>query len=110
VLIEHRWNFRVPVQTRVSIRRRWFRSTVGTTKDISFEGMYVETPAARELVNNTVQVAIPVSTHMRPTVIKVPGLVVRSTDNGVGLLLADYDDEIFQRLAALLAPALEQRR
>ena len=109
-MIEHRWNFRVPVQTRVSIRRRWFRSTVGTTRDISFEGMYVETPAAQELVNNTVQVAIPLNTHTRPTVIEVPGLVVRGTDNGVGLLLADYDDEIFQRLAALLAPALDQRR
>ncbi|MGA7801694.1 MAG: PilZ domain-containing protein [Gammaproteobacteria bacterium] len=109
-MIEHRWNFRVPVQTRVNIRRRWFRSTTGTIRDISFEGMYVETLNAPELINNTVEVAIPVTNQSRRTVIKVPGLVVRSTDNGIGLLLADYDDEIFQRLAALLAPALDQQR
>lgn len=108
-MIEHRWNLRVPVHTQVSIRRRWLWSTIGTTRNISFEGMYVETPDAQKLNNNTVEVAIPLTADTRAAVIKVPGRVVRSTDSGIGLLLADYDEEIFQRLATLLAPALRQR-
>lgn len=107
-MIEHRWNLRVPVHTQVSIRRRWFRSTIGTTRNISFEGMYVETSNARKLIDYTVEVAIPLTTDPHPSVIKVPGLVVRGTDSGIGLLLADYDEEIFQRLAALLAPAIRR--
>lgn len=101
--MEQRWNIRMPVRTQVCIRSPDTGTIAGRTRDLSFEGMYVETSPDSVSAHTFVQVEFAVRDGANWSVVKTPAMIVRSADDGVGLMFPDYDDRVFDGLALLLA-------
>ncbi len=106
--MEQRWNVRTPFELEVTVHTPEQDAIPGTTRDVSFGGMYVEAaadtrPADKTLVDVTVSID-----GNRET---ISGLVVRSGQQGFGVMFTDLG----QRMLALLhglahgssTPALE---
>lgn len=101
--MEQRWNVRMPVKTPVVIRCADADVVSGRTRDLSFEGMYIEAPPEKVTTSSFVQVEFVVRDGANWALVRAPAVIVRSDGNGVGLMFPDYDDMVFDGLALLLA-------
>ena len=100
--MERRMNLRSPLRLRAVIR---YRDTGGnyrltaTTRNLSFEGAFLETGEIAHLQGSIVRLELHVSPE-DPLIIDA--LVVNSRGDGLGLMFAYYNHEAFERLASLL--------
>lgn len=101
--MEQRWNARMPVRTHVSIRCPDDGMVHGRTRDLSFEGMYVEAPPEKVTSHTFLEVEFVVRDGAKYTPVRVPAMLARTTTDGVGLMFPEYDDKAFDGLALLLA-------
>lgn len=108
--MEQRWNIRMPVRTNVCIRSPDSEAVAGRTRDLSFEGMYVETAPDTVSAHTFVQIEFAVRDGANWAVVKTPAMIVRSEEDGVGLMFPDYDDTVFDGLALLLARYFSQQQ
>ncbi len=106
--MEHRWNVRLPIQTEVALHHPTLGRVRGLTRDISFEGMYVETGPVQ--VDSKVLVSIEFDMGGgHGGMLRIPAFVIRTDHEGIGLMFTDgYDEKIFNGLARVLGGYLDR--
>lgn len=102
--IEHRWNKRQAVDLNVLIKTRLQGSRQALVRNISHGGLFVELPpAAAPLSKHTrVELIFVRSTKRISRILRMPALVVRSTQAGAGLMLLDSNLTVFHALQTQL--------
>ena len=103
--IEHRWSERKPIEMEVFLYHPSTGEIAGKTRDISLEGMYVETNGAELPVNSELEVSFITLTETGPKQHRVPAYVVHGSANGVGLMLRHVDYTDFYALRYMLTAA-----
>jgi len=107
--MEQRWNVRTPLKLYVTIHVPDKDSIPGTTLDVSFGGMHVHVGPEVVLHGNTlVDVTIAIGERLE----SASALVVRSTQESLGLMFTDLSHRMLSLLHTLAhdttaTPALE---
>ena len=102
--IEHRWHKRQAVDLNVLIKARMQGSRQARVRDISHSGLFVELPpAVAPLSKHTrVELIFVRSTKRISRILRMPALVVRSTQAGAGLMLLESSLIAFHALQTQL--------
>lgn len=77
------------------------------TRDLCYEGAFIETLACAHLQGGIVRVELQTPRYGR---IGLDALVLRTGADGVGLMFAYYSTRVFEQLDALLEPEADRRR
>jgi len=89
-MVERRWYPRRSLRTRVALCYGGIGILRGTTRDISAEGIYIETPPVRVPVNAAVEVVFSLDGNAAHR-LRLPALVVRSDEGGIGAMFRRLD-------------------
>ena len=105
--MEHRWSMRKPVAESITLKGTPLGVIEGSVRDISLGGMYVDTGKKPLPVNSTVHLAFPVPNKSEQDkreqeVCMVPAVVVRTTNEGAGLMFQRFAPSTFRLLGSLL--------
>lgn len=100
--VEHRWSPRKPISMEVSLFYPPLGSIKGKTRNISLEGMYVETEGAEIPQQARLEVAFITRQGDREKIHRLPAYVVHSRDKGVGLMLQHVGYNEFDALRYML--------
>ena len=100
--MEHRWSERKPVTMDVTLHYDPVGQISGKTRDISLEGMYVETEGVTIPSRAEVKVLFETNSLGAKQSHCVPAYVVHNQGNGVGLLLRHSGYEDFYALRHML--------
>jgi len=105
---EHRWNERQATDHKVLIYVRPHGSRQARIRDVSTSGLFVELPPCAPLSNNTrVELIFVRSVNRVSRILRVPALVVRTTQSGAGLMFLDSNLMAFR---ALLTQLLAEKK
>lgn len=107
--MEHRMNIRMPVSLPVTVYypgRGGHESCRATIRDLGFGGAFIEAGETAPTKGTIVRVAMEKASG-NPVVIDA--LVLRDDANGLGIMFAYYGDDVFQQLASVLQPVIEQQ-
>ena len=85
--VEHRWSPRKPIAMDVSLIYAPIGSIEGKTRNISLEGMYIETDGSEIPHQARLEVAFTARSGSGNKVYRMPAYVVHSHEKGVGLML-----------------------
>lgn len=108
--MEQRMNIRVPTNLPATVHytgsdgRRTMHTVI---RDLGFGGAFVEAGQMSALKGSIIRVGLGESEQAES--INIDALVLRSSDDGVGLMFAYLDDDVFDQLASLLEPELDKR-
>ena len=94
--MDHRLNNRLPTDVDVELRCPGGSRLWGKARDISFHGMFIEVEGR---LDPPTFVMVRVLTDGRPANDEIPALVVRTTRAGLGVMFADYDRSLLERIA-----------
>lgn len=100
--MEHRWSMRKPIANSVMLKGTPFGVIQVRAKDISLGGMYVDTGKKPLNINASVDLAFTVTEESERKVCVVPAVVVRTTDEGAGLMFHRFAPSTFRLLGSLL--------
>ena len=106
---ENRWSPRQAMELQVALHATTQGPFTGKTRNISIGGMFVETDMPRLFRDDEVLVTIN-DNHPsgdQPTLCRIPGLVIWSDGNGIGLMFSRLDPGAIRALRKLLYPAPE---
>ncbi|MGA7799861.1 MAG: PilZ domain-containing protein [Gammaproteobacteria bacterium] len=97
--MDHRLNNRLPtdVDVDVEIRCPGGSCLAGKARDVSFHGMFIEVDGR---LDPPTFVMVQVVADGRRLDGEIPALVVRTTKAGLGVMFADYDRSLLERIAA----------
>ncbi len=96
--MEHRWSPRKAVKMDVFINYRPLGLVRGETRDISLEGMFVETGRIALPKNEAVDISFTLQHEKEAGVHHLGAYVVHSSDKGVGLMFRDFQSSVFRAL------------
>lgn len=104
--MEHRWSERKPIEMEVALYYAPVGTIVGKTRDVSLEGMFVQTSGIDLPLHAELEVSFTTRNgngagkehHM-------PAYVVHGGKNGVGLMLRHVDYSDFYALRYMLSAA-----
>jgi len=99
---EQRWSQRKPMQMPVRLRYEPVGDIAGTTRDISLEGMYVETRGVRIPPKAQIEVYFTTEDAGGRTEHRLPAVAIHASSEGVGLMLHHVDYEDFYALRRLI--------
>lgn len=80
-----RWNERVPYRLRVVLHYPALGLIMGRTRNISEQGMFVETPCEVDAYDERINVTFTIPTLTASTTTQVSARVVHRADGGLGL-------------------------
>lgn len=107
--MEHRMNsrlcVRLPVTVQISPRMENTRVCT-VTRDVALGGACIENKGLDIQEGAMVRLTLELTPGDR---VMIDALVLRSNDQGVGLMFAYYSNEVFDRLAELLEPKTPKR-
>jgi len=103
--MEHRWSERKNVTMDVTLHYDPVGQISGKTRDVSLEGMFVETEGVTIPSRAEVKVLFESKDHGTKYSHCVPAYVVHNNDNGVGLMLRHSGYEDFYALRHMLQAA-----
>lgn len=103
--IEHRWSERKPIELDVSIYYEPMGSITGRTRDVSLEGMFVETPGVELPVEAELEISFATDTGGKLQQHQMPAYVVHGNGQGIGLMLRHVDYNDFYALRYMLNAA-----
>jgi hypothetical protein len=103
--IEHRWSERKPIKLDVSIYYEPMGTITGCTRDVSLEGMFVETPGVELPLEAELEVSFETETSGKRQQHNMPAYVVHDSNGGVGLMLRHVDYNDFYALRYMLNAA-----
>ncbi|HKJ22910.1 MAG TPA: PilZ domain-containing protein [Gammaproteobacteria bacterium] len=108
--MERRMNPRKPLRLAATVHypdEGGARRIQTVTRNLCYEGVFVETLAFAHLQGSIVRVELDTPLHGP---IGLDALVLRSRADGLGLMFAYYSTEVFEQLDALLEPEANKRR
>jgi hypothetical protein len=100
-----RWNVRIPARVRVDLQLPDSRCIHGETRNISFDGMFVQAPGWPLQQGTPVEVGIDAGFGR----LNVRAVAVRCVAEGVGLMFTDSSDETAVALALIMEQNLPRR-
>jgi hypothetical protein len=100
--MEHRWSMRKSVASSVMVKSNSIGVIQGRVRDISLGGIYVDTGKKPLDLNSSVDLAFVESTEPAKRVCVVPAVVVRTTNEGAGLMFHRFAPSTFRMLQTLL--------
>ncbi|HKK13083.1 MAG TPA: PilZ domain-containing protein [Gammaproteobacteria bacterium] len=103
--IEHRWSERKPINMEVEIFYTPMGMVPGRTRDVSLEGMFVETGGVHLPRHARLEVTFRTAGHQGPCEHRVPAYVVHGNERGVGLMLDHIEPRGFRALRYVLNAA-----
>ena len=103
--IEHRWSERKPIAIEVCIHHPSTGEVAARTRDISLEGMFVETDSTDLPVNTELEVSFAALGENGPEQHRVSAYVVHRNEAGVGLMLCHVEYSNFHALRFMLSAA-----
>lgn len=103
--MEHRWSERKQVTMDVTLHYDPVGQISGKTRDISLEGMFIETDGVTIPSRAEVKVMFETNTLGAKQSHCVPAYVVHNDENGIGLLLRHSGYEEFYALRHMLRAA-----
>jgi hypothetical protein len=103
--IEHRWSERKPIAMEVHLYHPSAGEVMARTRDVSLEGMFVETNATDLPVNTELEVAFTTFGKNGPEQHRVSAYVVHRNEAGVGLMLRHVEYSNFHALRYMLNAA-----
>ncbi len=104
--MEHRWSLRKPVNVNVSLRRQGSDFRRFKARDISMEGVFVESGPDSWPEDTFLELEIPLFENSKPTRHRVPVVVVHRSHNGMGLMFCVFDQPLFKAIEYLLYEAV----
>ena len=105
--MEHRWSLRKPVDIEVSLRRQGMPAKRYRTRNISLEGVFVESGADTWPEDTFLELELPLydryasgsRTEQRH---RIPVVVVHRAEGGMGLMFCVFDQPLFRIVEHLL--------
>jgi len=94
--MEHRYYKRKPVKIDVMLYRRGRLVNVCRTRDIGIAGLFLETEASEYNKNSIIDVDFVVELsrrHKRFRTYRLPAMVVRTANDGIGLMFVNAESE-----------------
>jgi PilZ domain len=99
----HRWNERQTSDHSVLISARPHGLRQARIRDVSSSGLFVELPPSAPLIDNAhVELIFVRSAERVSRILRVPALVVRTTQSGAGLMFLDVNLAAFRTLLTQL--------
>lgn len=99
---ERRWNLRKPVTADVVIDNQPIGLMRGRITNVSVGGLYVHTGPLTPAPQAHVELVLLRQAESGTRVFRIPTMVVRTANQGVGLVIHQYDLDSFRTLVALL--------
>lgn len=107
--VEHRWNERQTTDHSVLINARPHGLRQARIRDVSTSGLFVELPSSAPLTNHAhVELIFMPSANHVSQILRLPALVVRTTQSGAGLMFLDPSLKAFRTLLAQLLAEKKQ--
>lgn len=104
--MEHRWSERKPIEMDVALYYAPVGTITGKTRDVSLEGMYVQTDGVDLPLHAELEVSfVTQNGGGTPQEHHVPAYVVHGTGSGIGLMLRHVDYGDFYALRYMLSAA-----
>ena len=104
--MEHRWSERKPIEMDVALYYAPIGTINGKTRDVSLEGMYVQTPGIDLPLHAELEVSFMTRNgNGAPQEHHLPAYVVHGNGSGVGLMLRHVDYGDFYALRYMLSAA-----
>ena len=103
--IEHRWSERKPIAMEVRIHHPSAGAVTARTRDVSLEGMFVETDPTELPINTELEVSFVTPGENGPEQHRVSAYVVHRNEAGVGLMLRHVAYSNFHALRYMLNAA-----
>lgn len=104
--MEHRWSERKPIEMEVALYYAPVGTIAGKTRDVSLEGMYVQTDGIDLPMHAELEVSFTTRSgngaHQEH---HLPAYVVHGNGSGVGLMLRHVDYKDFYALRYMLSAA-----
>jgi hypothetical protein len=100
--MERRWGVRRPVEVEVLIDNQPACTLQGRVDNISIGGLFVKTEASSLRMNAPVELVLSIDEAGNKHVYRLPAVVVRQANGGVGLMFDQYDVSAFRTLVVLL--------
>ncbi len=100
-MIEHRWHPRVPITIPVALHYKNGAYGRGFALDISAGGLFVKT-AIKSWYGGCVDVRMTLTRSPQSYPLRLPSLVVRRSNSGIGLMFLDLDEQADRIVAELL--------
>lgn len=99
--MEHRYSKRIPANLRLLLYKRGMPAASGRLKDVSRKGLFVATDFGEVGVNQIVEVEFELSDRQELPGRRLHAVVVRKSEQGLGLELEPADVEQFEALSDL---------
>lgn len=99
-MMEHRWGRREPIALSVVIHQPGRGLTCGRSRDISSRGIFVAAPRSGLAIHSHVEVVLTLVEKDVTRMVPVAAMVVRLSDDGVGLMFAALSAREIRELLA----------
>jgi hypothetical protein len=103
--MEHRWSVRKPARVEVALRREGASFNQFKTRDISMEGVFVESGPDSWPEDTFLELDLPLFENGRQVRHRVPVVVVHRSQEGMGLMFCIFDQPLFKAIEHLLYEA-----
>lgn len=100
--MEHRWSLRKPVEIDVTLRRQGLSHKRYKTKNISLEGVFVDSGADSWPEDTFLELEFPVHGQQQGARHRIPVVVVHRSTEGMGLMFCVFDQQLFKTVEHLL--------
>jgi hypothetical protein len=100
--MEQRWSLRKPVMFEVRVTHKCHPLVQGRSKNISLEGLFIETGIVILPVGSFVEVEFALMTGKVWEQIRMPASVVHRTGSGCGIVFHDFNTKVFRSIEYLL--------
>ena len=100
--MEHRCSERWPIVIPVSIHRKEHPVVIGKTRNISLEGMFIETVSAHFDQNTCLEVELNTKLDHQSRRLRIPAVVARSSEQGIGIMFRSLSAESERALRNLI--------
>jgi hypothetical protein len=100
--MEHRWSLRKPVEIDVTLRRQGLFHKRYKTKNISLEGVFVESGQDSWPEDTFLELELPADDKRREAGHAIPVVVVHRSGEGMGLMFCVFDQQLFKIVEHLL--------
>jgi hypothetical protein len=107
--MNHRCSVRIPLRVEVDLFRHGHDLGRYMTRNIDSDGGFLETGALALFPSDIVKLAI-AAPREDPGHVSIRAMVVRRTDEGVGLLFTNYSPDFYQQMGRLIDTLLNAER
>jgi hypothetical protein len=100
--MEQRWSLRKPVTFEVRVSHKCHPVVRGRCRNISLEGLFIETGIVILPVGCRVDVEFALMTAGDPIRVRLPAVVVHRTSDGCGIVFHAFNTHVFRSIERML--------